>query len=85
MLQRIIGFILGGLTIWILLNITDGMSGDNGPKWAFSILIGLLVALLWPWVIGIIFVRRAKDRRDEEIQAEVQRQLAEERSKSNPG
>ncbi len=47
-----------------------------GPKWAFSILIGLLVALLWPWVIGIILVRRAKDRRKEEIDKEVAEQLA---------
>ena len=76
MLQRIIGFILGGLTIWILLSITDSMSGDAGPKWAFSILIGLLVALLWPWVIGIVLVRRAKDRRKEEIDKEVAEQLA---------
>jgi len=76
MLQRIIGFILGGLTIWILLSLTDSMSGDSGPKWAFSILIGLLVALLWPWVIGIILVRRAKARRKDEIDQEVAEQLA---------
>ena len=45
----------------------------------------MLVALLYPWVFGFFLVRRANDRRDEEIQAEVQRQLAEERAKQNPG
>jgi hypothetical protein len=76
MIQRIIGFILGGLTIWILLNVTNAMSGDVQPKWALSILIGLIVAWLWPWVIGIILVRRAKSRRKDEIDREVQEQLA---------
>jgi hypothetical protein len=41
MLQRIIGFILGGLTIWVLLNITNALAGDAQPKYALSILIGL--------------------------------------------
>lgn len=76
MLQRIIGFILGGLTIYVLLNITNALAGDVQPKYALSILIGLLVALLWPWVIGIVLVRRAKDRRKEEIDREVADQLA---------
>lgn len=76
MLQRIIGFILGGLTIWVMLNLTNAMSGDVQPKYALSILIGLLVALLWPWVIGIILVRRAKQRRTDEIDKEVAEQLA---------
>jgi hypothetical protein len=84
-MQRIIGFILGGLTIWALLNITNALAGDAQPKYALSILIGLLVALLWPWVIGMVMVRRHRERQDEEIQAEVQRQLAEERAKANQG
>jgi hypothetical protein len=45
----------------------------------------MLVALLYPWVIGIVLTRRVRERRDEEIQAEVERQLAEERAKSNLG
>ena len=84
-MQRIIGIILGGLTIWALLNIMDALSADTQPKYLLAIVIGGLVALLYPWVVGVFFVRRARDRRDEEIQAEVQRQLAEERAKQNPG
>ena len=76
MLQRIIGFILGGLTIWVLLNITNALSGDTQPKYLLSIVVGLLVVVLWPWVMGIILVRRAKQRRWDEIDREVQEQLA---------
>ena len=84
-MQRFIGIILGGLTIWALLNIMDALSADTQPKYLLAIVIGMLVALLYPWVIGFFLVRRANDRREEEIQAEVQRQLAEERAKQNPG
>ena len=76
MLQRIIGFILGGLTIWVLLNVTNALSGDTQPKYLLSIVVGLLVVVLWPWVMGIILVRRAKQRRSDEIDREVQEQLA---------
>jgi hypothetical protein len=75
MLHRLIGFILGGLTIWVMLNVTNAMSGDVQPKWALSILVGLVVAWLWPWVMGIILVRRAKKRRSEEISKQVDAEL----------
>jgi hypothetical protein len=84
-MQRFIGIILGGVTIWALLNIMDALSADTQPKYLTAIVIGMLVALLYPWVIGTVLARRVKERRDEEIQAEVERQLAEERAKSNPG
>ena len=84
-MQRFIGIVLGGVTIYVLLLIMDAVSTDTQPKYLTAIIVGLLVALLYPWVIGFFLVRRAKDRRDEEIQAEVERQLADERAKSNPG
>jgi 4-amino-4-deoxy-L-arabinose transferase-like glycosyltransferase len=84
-MQRIIGLILGGLTIYLLLNVMEAVTVDTQPRYLLAIVIGLLVALLWPWVVGLRVARRAKERRDEEIEAEVQRQLAEERAKSNPG
>jgi uncharacterized membrane protein len=84
-MQRIIGIILGGLTIWALLNVMSALSISEQPRYLLAIVIGMAVALLWPWVIGMRVARRAKERRDEDIQEEVQRQLAEERAKSNPG
>jgi uncharacterized membrane protein YqjE len=84
MLHRIIGFILGGLTIWVILNLST-IIGDDQPRYLAAIVIGLAVIALYPWLIGIWFVRRRKDKRDEEIQAEVQKQLAQERSNQNQG
>jgi 4-amino-4-deoxy-L-arabinose transferase-like glycosyltransferase len=83
-MHRIIGIILGGLTIYLLLNVMEAVTTDTQPRYLLAIVIGMLVALLWPWVMGIRIARRAKERRDDEIQEEVQRQLAEERAKSNP-
>jgi Sec-independent protein secretion pathway component TatC len=85
MLHRIIGLILGGLTIWVILTLGETFTPDTQPRYIAAIIIGLLVVVLYPWLIGIWVVRRAKDRREEEIQAEVQRQLAEERSRQNLG
>ena len=79
MIHRIIGFILGGITIWLILNAST-VIGDPQPRYFAAIIIGLAVIALYPWLIGIWFVRRRKSKRDEEIQAEVQKQLAEERS-----
>ena len=73
MLHRIIGFILGGITIYVILNLST-IIGDPQPRYLAAILIGLAVIALYPWLIGIWFVRRAKSKRDEEIQAEVQKQ-----------
>ena len=83
-MQRFIGIILGGVTIWAVLNILDAVSADTQPKYLTAIVIGMLVALLYPWIMGIVG-RRSRDRREAEIQAEVERKLAEERAKSNPG
>ena len=79
MIQRIIGFILGGITIWLILNAST-IIGDPQPRYFAAIIIGLAVIALYPWLIGLWFVRRRKNKRDEEIQAEVQKQVAEERT-----
>jgi 4-amino-4-deoxy-L-arabinose transferase-like glycosyltransferase len=84
-MHRLIGFILGGLTIYVLLNVMEALTIDTQPRYLLAIVVGLLVAFLWPWVMGMRAARRVRERRDDEIEAEVQRQLAEERAKSNPG
>ena len=85
MIRRIVGFILGGITIWVILTLGETFTPDTQPRYLAAIIIGLIVAGLYPWLVGIWFVRRRKDKRDEEIQSEVQRQLAEERSRQNLG
>ena len=45
-------------------------------------IIGGIVSFFWPIAIGFWLGRRAKERREDQIQKEVQRQLAEEQNKS---
>ena len=75
-MQRIIGILLGGLTIYLLLNIMDALTSDTQPKYLLAIVIDMIVALLWPWFIAFILARRVRDRRKEEIDREVQEQMA---------
>jgi TRAP-type C4-dicarboxylate transport system permease large subunit len=71
-IQRIIGLVIGGVVALVLLALMTDVSIDQ----AFvPILIGGIAAWAWPVVIGIWLVRRAKARRENQIEDEVQRQL----------
>ena len=76
MIRRITGIILGVLVFFFVYWIT-GLGTPSNPNWALAALIGLVVALLWPWLFGLYMVRRVKQNRQAEIDQEVQRQLAE--------
>ena len=76
MIRRITGIILGVLVFFLVYWIT-GLGTPSNPNWALAALIGLVVALLWPWVFGLIMVRRVRQNRQAEIDAEVQKQLAQ--------
>ena len=66
MLHRIIGFILGGITIWVILTLGETFTPDTQPRYLAAIIVGLIVAALYPWAIGIWFVRRRKAKQNEE-------------------
>ena len=76
MIRRITGIVLGVVAFLITYALTGGLATPSNPNWALSILIGLVVALIWPWVMGLLLVRRARRRRQDEIDREVQKQLA---------
>ena len=76
MLHRIIGAGIGALATYLLL-IIFGPKGADASMYVMPIIVGAIVALLWPWVIGLLLARRVKNRRDEKISAEVERQVAE--------
>ena len=76
MIRRITGIILGVLVFFLVYWIT-GLGTPSNPNWALAALIGLVVALIWPWVFGLIMVRRVRQNRQAEIDAEVQKQLAQ--------
>jgi len=76
MLHRIIGAGIGALATYLLL-IIFGPKGADASMYVMPVIVGALVALLWPWVIGLLLARRVKARRDDKISAEVERQVAE--------
>jgi hypothetical protein len=82
MIRRITGIILG-VVAFLIVYWVSGLGTPSQPNLALSILVGLVVALLWPWVMGILVVRRHRAKQDAEMQAEVARQVAEQ-TKSNP-
>ena len=77
MIRRITGIVLGVVAFLIVYALSGGMATPSNPNWALSILVGLVVALLWPWVFGLIMVRRVRQNRQDEIDKEVSKQLAE--------
>ena len=74
-MQRIIGILLGGLTIYALLNIMDAFGADTQPKYLLAVVVGMVVALVWPWFIALVVARRVRAKRKEEIDREVQEQV----------
>jgi heme A synthase len=73
MIQRIIGGAVGALvTIAILWwNHVDTSLA------ATAAIVGAIAAFIWPVIIGWYLVRRGKKRRDDEVQAEVAKQMAQ--------
>ena len=78
MLDRLLGVIVGGVvTFLLLLLFDDGRIVNNQTTgFAVAVAIGSAVNLVWPVFMSIWISRRAKGRRNELVQAEVQRQLA---------
>jgi uncharacterized membrane protein (DUF485 family) len=82
LIRRITGIVLGVLAFLLVYWLTGGLATPSNPNWALAILVGLVVALIWPWVMGLLIVRRARQRRQNEIDKEVQASLA--RQQQNP-
>jgi hypothetical protein len=80
MIRRIVGIILGVVSFFIVYWIT-GLGTPSNPNWALAALVGLVIALIWPWVFGIWAVRRVRQKRQNEIDQEVQKQLAQQQNK----
>jgi preprotein translocase subunit SecF len=78
-MQRIIGIVLGAVVTYLLLVLLVGTAGDASRSFGIAVIVGAVVSLAWPWVVALYVGRRVRERRDEEIQREVEKQLAEER------
>jgi xanthine/uracil permease len=72
-MHHIIGVVIGAVATYVLLIIMVGSQFSD--KYLPAVVIGAIIALLWPWFIGLLLARRIKNRRDAQIQAEVDRQI----------
>ena len=72
MIQRIIGLTIGAIVTLILLVATTEVTVDQT---IVPLVVGAVAAFFWPIVIGWWLVRRAKARREDQIQSEVSRQI----------
>ena len=84
-MQRFIGVVLGGAVTFVLLVMFAGTTvqivSDRNTGFLIAVVVGGIVSWLWPWIIGMIFVRRARGRQQDKMHDEVQRQVAEEKAK----
>ncbi len=81
MLQRLIGVSVGAIVTFLLLLIFDGgkrfFGGDANQAYLWASILGAVASFLWPIVIPWFLVRRRRSRLDNQVQSEVERQLAE--------
>ena len=73
MIQRIIGGAVGALATWLILV----WNNVNSAVAVTAAVVGAIAAFLWPIVVGFFLARRVKQRREDDISAEVARQVAE--------
>ena len=83
MIRRITGIVLGVLAFLLVYWLT-GLGTPSDPNLALALLVGLVVALLWPWLFGLYAVRRVRQNRQNEIDQEVQKQLAQQQNNPPP-
>jgi hypothetical protein len=77
-MQRYIGIALGALVTLGLLWFYDSTDFTNPTNaYLIAVVVGALVSAFWPIAIGFFLARRAKERREDQISKEVERQVAE--------
>ena len=73
MIQNILGILVGSLVTLIVLLVGKA---NTLEQYVTALVIGGIANFAWPLVAGIWLGRRAKARRDEQIQKEVDKQMA---------
>jgi hypothetical protein len=77
-IQRLIGVSIGALITFVILWFGDFTNqADMVPWYAAAAIIGAIASFFWPVVIGFWLRGRAMDRREDDIQREVDRRMAD--------
>ena len=74
MIQNILGILVGSLITLIVLLLGHA---NTFEQYVTALVIGGIANFLWPIVAGIWLARRVKARHQEEIQKEVDKQMAQ--------
>jgi branched-subunit amino acid ABC-type transport system permease component len=72
-MHRIIGAGLGALVTYLLLVLFA--PNVETQVYVTAVIVGFIVTVAWPWVIAFLLARRVKERRQNEINREVEDQL----------
>jgi hypothetical protein len=82
-MHRYIGIALGAIVSYLLLLLFHGgrFVGDPGTAYLAAVISGALVALLWPWILGLWLARRLRARQRARVQSEVSRQIAQKQNR----
>ena len=76
-MQRFIGVVLGAVATFIVLLITStSIVADQNKGYLIAVVVGAIVAWLWPWVIGMILVRRHRSNEQQRVHDQVEREMA---------
>ena len=81
MIRRITGIVLG-VVAFLLVYWLTGLGTPSSPNWALAALVGLVVALIWPWLFGLYVVRRHRAKQQADIDKQVSEQVA--KQQQNP-
>jgi hypothetical protein len=84
MIDRLLGIIVGGVvTLLLLLLFHNGLIISNETNgYIVAVLAGAVCNFFWPIIIAWRVSRRAKQRQQESVQAEVQRQVASQQTQN---
>ncbi len=78
MITRLIAAAIGAIVTFVLLLVLNPADAPDPVSIYLTAAIGGAIGtLIWPVIAAIMARNRIKDRRDEQIQKEVDRQLAE--------
>ncbi len=77
MIRNLLSMVVGGVVLFVYLLVWNA-TGFASPVEAFAIagVVAALGTFLWPWILGLWLAGRAKDRREAQIEAEVEKRMA---------